>query len=131
MEGSSKSRVIVLVAIAAVLAVAVLFALVRRQSEEAGEVSADAQTLYVCTEDGHSFTLTPAQFAEQSAGAPPTGEMERGQLPRAKCPQCGQRTAVLGIRCPKDQTPIGTQTRDGQPPRCPQCGVNPLESASR
>ena len=117
--------------VAAVALIAALAtALMRRDSSENTAGGSTQDTLLVCIQDGHSFTVSPTEYAEQlrsSSVATGSPDESRGQIPKLKCPKCGQAAAVIAARCPKDQTPVPSVGKDGQPPRCPRCGGNPFE----
>ena len=86
---------------------------------------------YICLNDAHTFSLTPAQVTveEKAARAAQGEEGMRGPPPKLKCPQCGQFAAVKAVKCPKDGTLIPVQDKTGQPGKCPKCGTSSVDAS--
>lgn len=127
-----RSRVIE-VAIAAVLVVTAGVMVASRVVEEErtgrqyGEGQLDtpeSATLYVCPKDGASMSVTPKMF-DLMLGSGRAGPRE-GAPPRTpglyiRCPECGKRTMVQGVRCPEDGTVYAMADEHGEPCVCPLC----------
>lgn len=82
---------------------------------------------YVCLNCAATLSMTPADYdraINTPRPPPPAGSEEpmRGRSSGVYCEKCGQRTLVLGTRCPKDGTVVAKRGKDGRSGKCAKCG---------
>jgi hypothetical protein len=127
----SRSTQAIIIALAAIaVGGAAYVAIASRATGSDQPNTAESASIYLCTRDGHSFAVTPAQLDQKikkNELRSSSEEGTRGGPLRLKCPKCGQFAAVLAAKCPKDGTLVPSFDVKAQPGRCPKCGTNPFE----
>jgi hypothetical protein len=123
-ESSMPNKGIKIGLIVALLGAAGVIAYTQRSTKVEQPDTPDTATTYVCGECGHGVDLTAAEYAKMVTEG--NKERQRRGEPRGpsslKCPQCQNYAMAIGVRCPKDGTPIPPRSKDGKPGRCKKCG---------
>jgi len=138
---SSRTRTVVQIcAVVAILGLAAFFAF-RGSSEDEQLDTPESAVTYICWHDGHTFKLTPAQWAKllkqgevghvaKGNQAPASDARDQrggstgGPIRAVRCPKCKKFSCVMALDCP-DGTQVPTITAEGQVGQCPTAAQDP------